>query len=150
MAHDHSHPGGMELLDALAAHSPLRFVHPGLKLAFALAVIFAAIGAAHWAVGLFITASMVCAMGALGGIPLRCIGALLRAPLLFLAVGCLVVLLEWSRQPAGLWSAALGGRCNPAAGGACPGGRRRRCAPYSAGWPSPYPPANRRTGSPPG
>lgn len=110
MAHDHHHPGGMELLDALAAHSPLRFVHPGLKLAFALAVIFAAIGAAHWAVGLAITASMVCAMGALGGIPLRRIGLLLRVPLLFLAVGCLVVLLEWSRHPAGLWSAALAGR----------------------------------------
>lgn len=25
-------------------------------------------------------------------------------------MGCLVVLLEWGRQPAGLWSAALGGR----------------------------------------
>lgn len=110
MAHDHSHPGGMELLDALAAHSPLRVVSPGLKLAFTLTVIFASIGAAHWAVGLFITASMVFAMGAIGRIPLRRIGLLLRVPMLFLVVGCLVVLVEWSSVPGTLLALPLGSR----------------------------------------
>ena len=110
MAHDHSHPGGMELLDILAAHSPLRVVSPGLKLFLILAVIFAGIGAAHWAVGLFIAASMVLAMGALGGIPLRRIGRLMRVPLLFLLVGCLVVLVQWSDIPGTLLALPLAGR----------------------------------------
>lgn len=91
----HSHSGGLAMLDTLAAHSPLREVSPGLKVVFTVAVLFAAIAAGHWAAGLFVFFTMVLAMAVLGGLPLRKIAALLRIPLLFLVVGCAVVLVEW-------------------------------------------------------
>ena len=91
----HSHSGGLAMLDTLAAHSPLREVSPGLKVVFTVAVLFAAIAAGHWAAGLFVFFSMVLAMAVLGGLSLRKIAALLRIPLLFLVVGCAVVLVEW-------------------------------------------------------
>lgn len=91
----HSHSGGLAMLDTLAAHSPLREVSPGLKVVFTVAVLFAAIAAGHWAAGLFVCLTMVLAMAVLGGLSLRKIAALLRIPLLFLVVGCAVVLVEW-------------------------------------------------------
>ena len=91
----HAHSGGLAMLDTLAAHSPLRTVSPGLKLLFTLTVLFAAIAAAHWAAGLFVFLTMVLAMAIPGKLAPGKIMALFCAPLLFLIVGCAVVLVEW-------------------------------------------------------
>lgn len=91
----HAHSGGLAMLDTLAARSPLRGVSPALKLLFTLTVLFAAIAAAHWAAGLFVFLTMVLAMALPGRLAPGKILALFCAPLLFLVVGCAVVLVEW-------------------------------------------------------
>ena len=109
MAHRHSHhAGGMLMLDALAAHSGLRDVSPGLKTAFSVLVLLLCVGASDAVVGFFVALSMVLIMGFLGKTPISHIAALLKIPLLFLSVSCLVILLEILREPAGLWQLRLG------------------------------------------
>ena len=109
MAHRHSHHGGgMLMLDTLAAHSGLRDVSPGLKTAFSVLVLLLCVGASDAVVGIFVALSMVLIMGLLGKTPMDHIAELLTIPLLFLSVGCLVILLEILREPAGLWQLCVG------------------------------------------
>ena len=109
MAHRHSHhAGGMLRLDTLAAHSGLRFVSPGLKTGFCVLSLLLCVGASDAVVGIFVALSMVFLMGFLGKTPLDDILELLKIPLLFLCVSCLVILLEAVREPMGLWQWKLG------------------------------------------
>ena len=109
MAHRHSHHGGgILMLDTLAARSGLRFVSPGLKTGFCVLVLLLCVGASDAVVGIFVALSMVLFMGLLGKTPLRQIAQLLRIPLLFLCVSCLVILLEVVREPMGVWQMRLG------------------------------------------
>ncbi|MDD6188326.1 MAG: cobalt ECF transporter T component CbiQ [Clostridiales bacterium] len=109
MAKGHTHHiGGMLTLDALAAHSGLRGVSPGLKMAFSVASLLLCVGAADAVVGVAVACSMVCIIRWLGGVPFGRILRLLRIPMLFLVVSCLVILLEVSHAPIGLWQMRLG------------------------------------------
>ena len=107
MAHDH-HAGGILMLDTLAAHSGLRGVSPAVKAAFSVAALVICVGAADPVVGIFVALSMILLMAIPGRVPPHEIAVLLRMPLLFLTVSCLVILLEISREPLGLWHLALG------------------------------------------
>ena len=110
MAHRHSHhAGGMLMLDTLAAHSGLRNVSPGLKTGFSVLSLLLCVGASDGVVGIFVVLSMVLFMGFLGKTPFDNIIELLKIPLLFLFVSCLVILLEAVREPMGLWQMKLGG-----------------------------------------
>ena len=94
MAHRHSHGSGVLMLDTLAAHSGLRNVNPGLKTSVCVLVLLLCVGASDTVVGIFVALSMVFFMGFLGKTPMGHIVKLLRIPLLFLCVSCLVILLE--------------------------------------------------------
>ncbi|MGM9659491.1 MAG: cobalt ECF transporter T component CbiQ [Faecousia sp.] len=110
MAHRHSHhAGGMLMLDTLAAHSGLRGVSPGLKTAFSVIVLLLCVGASDAVVGAVVALSMILLMCLLGKVPPEQIIQLLRIPLLFLVVSCLVILLEFCREPLGIWQLQLGG-----------------------------------------
>ena len=111
MSHRHSHhSGGMLMLDTLAAHSGLRDVSPGLKTGFSVLVLLLCVGASDAVVGIAVALSMVLLMGLLGKTPMHQIAALLKIPMLFLCVSCLVILLEFLREPAGLWYVKFGSR----------------------------------------
>ena len=107
MGHGHS-SGGVLMLDTLAANSGLRNVSPGLKTAFSVLVLLLCVGASDAVVGTAVALSMILAMVFLGKTPMMRVAALLRIPLLFLLVSCLVILLEILREPAGLWQLRLG------------------------------------------
>ena len=109
MAQRHSHhAGGMLMLDTLAAHSGLRGVSPGLKTAFSVIVLLLCVGASDAVVGAVVALSMILLMCLLGKVPTELIIQLLRIPLLFLVVSCLVILLEFCREPLGIWQLQLG------------------------------------------
>lgn len=109
MGHHHSHHyGGVLMLDTLAAHSGLKNVSPGLKAGFSVLVLLLCVGASDAVVGAAVALSMVLAMVCLGKTPIVQIAILLKIPLLFLFVSCLVVLLEVCREPVGLWQLHLG------------------------------------------
>lgn len=108
MAHRHSHGSGVLMLDALAAHSGLRNVSPGLKTGFCVLVLLLCVGASDTVVGIFVALSMVFFMVFLGKTPMCHIVRLLKIPLLFLCVSCLVILLEVVREPLGLWQLKAG------------------------------------------
>ena len=108
MAHRHSHGSGVLMLDTLAAHSGLRNVSPDLKTAFCVLVLLLCVGASDTVVGIFVALSMVFFMGFLGKTPMGHIVRLLKIPLLFLCVSCLVILLEVVREPLGLWQLKAG------------------------------------------
>lgn len=111
MAHRHSHhAGGLLTLDALAAHSGLRCVSPGLKTAFSVCALLLCVGAADMVVGMAVALSMILLIWRLGGVPLGRIFRLLRLPLAFLTVSCLVILLELPKTPMGIWQLRLGSR----------------------------------------
>ena len=107
MGHGHS-SGGVLMLDTLAANSGLRNVSPGLKTAFSVLVLLLCVGASDAVVGTAVALSMILAMVFLGKTPAVRVAALLRIPLMFLLVSCLVILLEILREPAGLWHLRLG------------------------------------------
>lgn len=107
MGHGHS-SGGVLMLDTLAANSGLRNVSPGLKTAFSVLVLLLCVGASDAVVGTAVALSMILAMVFLGKTPAARVAALLRIPLLFLLVSCLVILLEVCREPMGLWQLRLG------------------------------------------
>ena len=109
MGHGHS-SGGVLMLDTLAAHSGLRNVSPGLKTAFSVLVLLLCVGASDAVVGTAVALSMILAMVFLGKAPAVRVAALLRIPLMFLLVSCLVILLEVCREPVGLWQLRLGSR----------------------------------------
>lgn len=109
MAHNHSHHGGgMLMLDALAAHSGLSGVSPGLKVFFSVCALLLCVCAGDAVVGIAVVVSMVALMRLLGRIPVPQIFRLLRIPLLFLGVSCLAILLDVGREPAGIWQFRLG------------------------------------------
>ena len=109
MAHRHSHHhDGLLTLDALAAHSGLRGVSPGLKTAFSVCALLLCVGAADMVVGMTVALSMILLIWRLGKIHPGRIAHLLRLPLVFLVISCLVILLEFSRTPVGLWQLRLG------------------------------------------
>lgn len=109
MAHRHSHHGGgLLMLDTLAAHSGLRDVSPAVKTAFSVASLILCGGAGDVLVGIAVAASMVLLMHYLGKMPMGRIFALLRIPLLFLVVSCVVILLELSKAPLGIWCLPIG------------------------------------------
>lgn len=111
MAHRHSHhAGGMLMLDTLAAHSGLAGVSPAVKTAFSVLALVLCVGAGDAVVGVAVAASMVLLMRLLGKVSMGQLFALLRIPLLFLSVSCLVILLEVSREPIGLWQMPIGSR----------------------------------------
>lgn len=109
MAHRHSHhEGGFLMLDTLAAHSGLRRVSPGLKTVFSVGVLLLCVGAADVVVGVSVALSMILLIWRLCGVPLGRILQLLRLPLAFLTVSCLVILLNFTTEPIGLWHLSLG------------------------------------------
>ena len=107
--HHHTHSGGILTLDALAARSGLRGVSPGLKTVFSVGSLLLCVGAADPVVGAAVACSMAAIIWLLGKVPLDRLLRLLRLPLLFLAVSCLVILLEFTKAPMGLWQLRLGG-----------------------------------------
>lgn len=107
--HHHTHTGGILTLDALAARSGLRGVSPGLKTVFSVGSLLLCVGAADAVVGVAVACSMAAIIWLLGKVPLPRLLRLLRIPMLFLAVSCLVILLEFTRTPMGLWQLHLGG-----------------------------------------
>ena len=66
------------------------------------------VGASDAVVGIFVALSMVLIMALPGKTPMDQITALLRIPLLFLCVSCVVILLEVVREPMGFWQIRLG------------------------------------------
>lgn len=109
MAHGHSHHrGGILMLDTLAAHSGLREVSPGVKTAFSVAVLVLCVGAADAVVGAAVAVSMAVLMWLLGKVSPGQILRLLRIPMLFLIVSCMVILLELCHAPVGIWQLHLG------------------------------------------
>lgn len=111
MAHRHSHHGGgLLMLDSLAAHSGLRDVSPTIKAAFSVAALILCVGAGDALVGIAVAVSMVLLMHCLGKVPMEQIFTLLRIPLLFLTVSCVVILLELSSVPLGVWCLPIGRR----------------------------------------
>ena len=109
MGHGHS-SGGVLMLDTLAAHSGMKDVSPGLKTAFSVLVLLLCVGASDAVVGTAVALSMILAMVFLGKTPAVRVATLLRIPLMFLLVSCLVILLEVCREPVGLWQLRLGSR----------------------------------------
>lgn len=107
--HNH-HTGGMLALDALAAHSGLRDVSPGLKTAFSVVCLLLCVGAADAVTGVAVCVSMMLIIWWLGKVPWKSLLRMLRIPALFLIVSCLVILLELTHTPAGLWWMKLGSR----------------------------------------
>lgn len=107
--HHHTHAGSMLTLDALAAHSGLRNVSPGLKTVFSVGSLLLCVGAADPVAGAAVACSMTAMIWRLGKVPLGRILGLLRIPMLFLTVSCLVILLEFTGIPMGLWQVQLGG-----------------------------------------
>ena len=106
MARRHHHSVGM--LDALAAHSGLRGVSPGLKTAFSVLVLLLCVGAADAVVGVAVAASMAALMWLLGRVSPGQIFRLLRIPMLFLVVSCTVILLETGHSAFGIWQMNVG------------------------------------------
>ena len=110
MARGHSHhPGGMLKLDTLAAHSGLRGVSPAVKTAFSVTALVLCVCASDIVVGVTVAVSMILMMRLLGKVHMHDIFALMRVPLLFLTISCLVILLEISHEPMGIWNLPLGG-----------------------------------------
>ena len=107
--HHHTHTEGILTLDALAARSGLRGVSPGLKTAFSVGSLLLCVGAADPVVGAAVACSMAAIIWLLGKVPLDRLLRLLRLPLLFLAVSCLVILMDFTKAPMGLWQLRLGG-----------------------------------------
>lgn len=111
MAAGHSQrAGSLLMLDVLAANSGLRNVSPALKAAFSLGCLLLCVGAADAVTGAVVALSMVCVIWRLGRVPLGQILRLLRIPMLFLVISCLVLLLELTKAPVGLWHMRLGCR----------------------------------------
>ena len=111
MAHRHSHSsGGILMLDTLAARSGLRGVSPGLKTAFSVFVLLLCVGAADAVTGAVVAASMTAALCLLGKVAPGQVVRLLRLPVGWLRVRCLVVLLEFSGEALGVWQIAVGSR----------------------------------------
>ena len=109
MARCHSHhDSGFLILDALAAYSGLRRVSPGLKTAFSVGTLLLCVGAADAVVGASVAISMLLLICRYGGVPLGRILRLLRLPLVFLMVSCLVILLDFAPEPIGIWRLSLG------------------------------------------
>ena len=109
MARCHSHhDSGFLMLDALAAHSGLRRVSPGLKTAFSVGTLLLCVGAADAVVGASVAISMLLLICRYGGVPLGRILRLLRLPLVFLMVSCLVIWLDFAPEPIGIWRLSLG------------------------------------------
>ena len=109
MAHRHSHhEGGFLMLDTLAAHSGLLGVSPGLKMVFSVGALLLCVGAADAVVGATVVLSMMLLIWKLVGVPLVRVLRLLRLPLVFLIVSCLVILLNVTREPIGIWRLSLG------------------------------------------
>lgn len=96
------------MLDALAAHSGLLGVSPGLKTTFSVGALLLCVGAADAVVGVTVALSMMLLIWRLGGVPLGRVFRLLRLPLVFLIVSCLVILLNVSPEPMGIWQLSLG------------------------------------------
>lgn len=109
MAHRHSHhEGGFLMLDSLAAYSGLLGVSPGLKTVFSVGVLLLCVGAADPVVGISVALSMILLIWRLCGVPLSRVLRLLRLPLVFLTVSCLVILLNFTPEPVGIWHLSLG------------------------------------------
>ena len=109
MARGHNHHSGNTLmLDTLAAHNGLLSVSPMVKTAFCVVCLVLCVSAADLAVGVFVAVSMVLIMRLLGKISLHKIFHLLRIPLVFLIVSCVIILLEPTQEPLGLWHIPFG------------------------------------------
>ena len=107
--HVHLHEGGMLSIDYWAQHSRLRCVNPYIKLVLALGLLVVCLAANSAAIGLLIAAFMLLAISLAGGVPFRYVCALLTVPLLFIAVSCLAIVLDFSQQPLGLADLPLPG-----------------------------------------
>ena len=109
MARGHNHHSGNTLmLDTLAAHNGLLSVSPMVKTVFCVVCLVLCVSAADPAVGVFVAVSMVLIMRLLGKISLHKIFHLLRIPLVFLIVSCVIILLEPTQEPLGLWHIPFG------------------------------------------
>ena len=94
-------------IDHWAQHSRLRSVSPYLKLLLALGLLIMCLAANNAAFGLAVALFMLLALRLAGGVPLSYVFALLTVPLLFIAVSCLAIVLDFSPQPLGLWDLPL-------------------------------------------
>lgn len=107
--HVHLHEGGMLSIDHWAQHSRLRGVNPYVKLILALGMLVLCLAANNAAFGLAVALFMLLAITKAGGVPLRYVFSLLTVPLLFIAVSCLAIALDFSHQPLGLADLPLPG-----------------------------------------
>ena len=108
MAHAH-HSGGVLTMDVLAARSGLRDVNPALKASLSVLSLILCVSAADAVVGAAVAVSMLCTIWRLGKVSQHRLLHLLRLPLVFLAVSCVVILLEPGEHPGSLARMALGG-----------------------------------------
>lgn len=107
MAHAH-HSGGVLTMDVLAARSSLRNVSPALKAALGVLCLILCVGAADAVVGVAVGASMLLILWRLGKVPVKRLLHMLRLPLVFLAVSCVVILLEPGDHPGAVAQLRLG------------------------------------------
>lgn len=101
-------PHGAASFDRLAQRSPLGRVHPGLKLAFALAALFLCAGAQSPLPPLLAAFGMGGAVVRGGKVPLKRYLRFLALPLSFIALSALVMIFHVSSAPAGLLDIPLG------------------------------------------
>lgn len=102
MAHSH-HAGGLLRIDTLAARSRLRGVSPALKAGVCVVSLVLCVWAADAVIGLVTALSMALLICCLGGVRARELLRLLRWPVVFLVISCVVILIE----PAALQGALL-------------------------------------------
>ena len=108
MAHAH-HSGGVLTMDVLAARSALRDVSPALKASLSVLSLILCVSASDAVVGAAVAISMLYIIWRLGKVSLHRLLHLLQLPLVFLAVSCVVILLEPGEHPGSLARMTLGG-----------------------------------------
>ena len=107
--HAHLHEGGMLSIDHWAQHSRLRGVNPYLKLILALGILILCLAANNAAFGLTVALFMLLIINKASGVPFHYVCSLLTVPLVFIAVSCLAIALDFTHQPLGLASLPLPG-----------------------------------------
>ncbi len=105
--HRHTH-GALLSIDAQAQRSPLGACHAGLKICFCLLCLFWCVGANSLGFSLFIAVSMAALTVGTGRVPLRYYLSLMAVPAVFILLGTVALLAEFSTVPLGLLDVPLG------------------------------------------
>lgn len=103
----HHHTGNLLILDAIAAHSGLVSVSPVLKAAFSFLCLLLCVGAEDVVVGVVVACSMLGIIWKLGKVPFCQILSLIKIPITFLVISCVVILVELTAAPIGFLHIAL-------------------------------------------